>query len=327
MYMKSKAYAICLLSLGLLLAGCKQTASPSPTPQADTAVTVVALQTENSQLKTQVAEATLAAQTLPPTSTPILPTATEIPPTATPTTWATVVIPTNTITLTQPAAPGFVFLVDPNLWTEDRTTGDPKQFLAHKDYEDCRVDIASILGNPTPLRYYPRQLGARYWLVSEYAQNAIYQIPDLALNLTGFLDENCFADQETVLEDVITLSAYRGGPPSTPVPTPTRRPPMTDFDCQGALPPRLSIGDNALVTAGFLWLRTDPRVAQSTEIRIFQQYAPVTIKVTAGPQCVKPYVYWQVEVTDTFGTPQIYTGWMAESDGNEYLLDVWYLGW
>jgi hypothetical protein len=325
--MKSKTYAICLLALVLLLAGCRQAASPSDTPTVDAAATVLALQTENAHLKNQVALASLAAQTLPPTSTPVPPTATEIPPTATPTTWATVVIPTDTITLTQAAAPGYVFIVDPNRWTEDRTTGDPNEFLAHKNLKDCRVDIAPTQGNPTPLRDYPRQLGTRYWLVSEYTQTAIYQLPDLALNLSGFLDENCFTDQEKILEDVITRSAYFGGPPSTPVPTPTRRPPMANFDCQGALPPRLNVGDNALITAGFLWLRTDPRVAQSTEIRIFQQYAPVTIKITSGPQCVKPYVYWEVEVNDVTGTPQTFTGWMAESDGKEYFLDVWYLGW
>ncbi|MBN1149403.1 MAG: hypothetical protein JXA78_19230 [Anaerolineales bacterium] len=329
--MQDKAYlyklAPCLIALIFLLAACG--AGQSETPTLDSPATISALQAENAQLKTQAAETAAAAAILPPTSTLKPPTPTPLPFTSTPTatSWATAVIPTDTVTLTHLGAPGYVFLVDPTLWIQDRTSGETDEFLAHKNLEGCRLDLASAEEFPLPLGYYPRLIGRRYWLAREYGQNAIYQLPDLALDLGGFSDELCFADQQEIMEELLTREEYTGGPLATSAPTPTARPPITDFTCQGALAPRLRIGDNASIVAGFLWLREEPRVSKYTEVRIFQQYAPVSIKVIAGPECVRPYVYWQVEVSELGPEGEILNGWMAESDGKEYFLDVWYLGW
>ena len=99
------------------------------------------------------------------------------------------------------------------------------------------------------------------------------------------------------------------------------------FECENTLPPRLAVGDRALITAGFLWLRNEARVDKSTETKLYTQYAPAEITVTAGPVCADDFVFWEVTLREFGETGETYTGWMAESGAEEYYMDVWYLGW
>ena len=90
---------------------------------------------------------------------------------------------------------------------------------------------------------------------------------------------------------------------------------------------RLQVGDRVLIIAGTLWLRSEPRVDEETEIRFFQQYTPVEIIVTGGPECVDESVFWEVSVSELGEGGETFTGWMAENGEEIYFLDIWYLGW
>lgn len=320
---RKKTLAICLIASTVLLVGCKQAAS---TTDPASLATLSSLQTENARLKTQIVEAA-STETLPPTSTPSPTTATPLTPTPTATVYIEITIPEGSVTLTHNTAADYVFVIDPTVWTLDRSSGDPNEFLLHKTVTDCRIDIAPADAPPAPEGYYTKFIGKRNWLVREYDENAYYEQADLTLDLNGYTDETCSSDQETILENLLTSGEYSGGPPATPVPTATKHLPLGDFVCQGALPVRLRVGDNAIITADFLWLRKEPRVSEATEIRLFPQYAPVAIDVVEGPQCEEPNVYWQVQISDLAEGGEVYSGWMAESDGSDYYLDVWYLGW
>ena len=87
------------------------------------------------------------------------------------------------------------------------------------------------------------------------------------------------------------------------------------------------MGDRLVITAGFLWLRDEARVDETTEIKLYQQYAPVEITVTAGPECAEGFVFWEVQLIESGEGGETYTGWMAEAGADEYFLDIWYLGW
>lgn len=289
--------------------------------------TLSALQVENARLLTQVAQLEMTLQA-PPSSTPTLRPPTETP-TLTPTVSAliTVAAPQNTITATHAAAPGYVFYIDPEEWTVDNLAAISPRFLVHQDLTDCRIDIVPAQTEETPTRLYPQIIGRRSWLVSEYPNRRRYAQLDLGVEMRGFDNEACRAYQQIVLEDVLTTQEAVGGLVVSPLLTPTPRPAISGFTCPGSLPVRLRPGDRALLTAEFLWLRKEPRQLSATEVRLFPQYAPVQIEVTSGPTCFPPYVYWEVRISGFTADSEVFTGWMAESDGADYFLDVWWLGW
>lgn len=328
MTLKRTAILIFAALLAILLGACQQAVSTtesvtvaSPNPAMATLQIVL---TENAELSTQIANLVEAAAN-PPTETPsptIPPT-----PTATATRYVPLTIPDESVTVTHPAAANYVFPIDPNAWQVDQSAGDDNDFLMHKIVGNCRVDIAPP-GEPSELvRQYTTILGRRNWLVQEYAENAYYSQSDVRLDLTGFDDEDCIDEQQALLEGLLSVSEFDGGPPATQVVEPTFRPPIDNFTCEGGLPPRLRSGDRAVIDAAFLWLRKEPETDETTEIKLYPQYGPVTIIVQGGPVCAESIVYWQVEVTELAGDREVYTGWMAESDGENYLLGVWNQNW
>jgi len=170
------------------------------------------------------------------------------------------------------------------------------------------------------------RIGKRNWGVNDYKNGAIFWQSDIGLNLYGFTNLNCRRDQEVVLTAMLTRSEYAGGPTITEVPTATPRPPIPGFDCPGALPPRLRVGDVVSVIADTVWLMTAPLQDEKGRITGYYKYDPALIQVSDGPVCKDGYVYWNVTVRQTGkSTPD--TGWLAESDGDEYYLEPYYQGW
>ena len=149
---------------------------------------------------------------------------------------------------------------------------------------------------------------------------------DLRLELSITEDEDCTAAQETVLEELLTQEEYDGAPVSEAATRPTQRPTEEGFACQGTLPPRLAVGDRVFITAGFLWLRSEARVDESTEVKLYQQYAPIDITVTSGPVCADDFVFWEVTVVEPGEEGETFTGWMAEAGADLYYLDIWWTG-
>jgi hypothetical protein len=82
-----------------------------------------------------------------------------------------------------------------------------------------------------------------------------------------------------------------------------------------------------MITAGFLWLRSEAKVDEATETKLYQQYAPAEIIITGGPVCADGFIFWEVQVTELGEGGETFTGWMAESGADAYYLDIWYLGW
>jgi len=311
----------------LALAACQLPGSPEEIPatagvELDSAATVQALEAEIVALKTGLAEAQQAPPTLPPTSTPIPVTPTETP---TPTFIGPITLPSGVVSVTNELAPGYVFVLDPEIWLVDESTTDDLLFLLNKEIGDCRVDIAGPPSTPVPDRYFYESMGGRYWVIREYEDNSNYELPEFSLSLSRIDDEDCLPAQEALLAAILAEEEYAGAPTQTAVATPSERPSIGGgFTCTGSLPVRLRVGDRALITAGFLWLRKEPKVEEATEIRIYGQYAPVLIEVVGGPACVEANIFWQVTVTELGEGGEQFSGYMAESDGENYYLDVWY---
>lgn len=315
-----------------VLAACGQSTSPDQqTTTPDPAgATVAALQTENSVLNTQIAELNQVTQA-PPTEPPAQAT-TEIPtrsPTATlsPTPGPTITVPEDTESSQHDAAQGYVFVYDPEIWTVEDTSDIANDFLVHTGIGDCTVNIAPDTAPSELLQYYPRILGRHGWLVEGYEETDYYIHKDLKLQLSLSEDEDCILDQVDLLANVLTVDEFNGEPARTPAVQPTERPEPEGFTCEDALPSRLRVGDRVYIIAGTLWLRSEPLVDEETEIRFFQQYTPVEITLTGGPECVDESVFWEVSVSELVEGGQTFTGWMAENGGEIYFLDIWYLGW
>jgi len=324
---KGLAFTILGVVLIFFLAACRPDTTPSPTsiPTTQSAqFTVAALETENADLSTQIAE--LSESTLePPTATQA---ATKSPtPSATDTPGPTLSIREGVTTTAHIEAPGYVFVFDPEVWVVESTETQSEDFLVHTEIRNCTINLAPEAAPGELLQYYPRILGRQGWLVEGYENITYYTHKDLKLDLSVSEDEDCILAQVTVLADVITEAEFNGAPARTPAVQPTQRSKPQDFTCDDALPSRLQVGDRALIIAGTLWLRSEPLIDEETEIRFFQQYTPVEIQVMDGPVCVEDSVFWEVTVTEIIEGGQTYTGWMAESSGEIYFLDIWYLGW
>ena len=313
----------------LLLAACQPAETPAGTATPGThpaEATVAALQTENADLETQVAMVAEPTQELPPPTTKPTDTRTSTP-RATNTPGPTLSIPEESQSILHEAAPGYVFIIDPEVWSAEEGTDPAVNFLVHNEISDCTINLAS---EPPPgelLQLYPRIIGRQGWLIEGYEENTFYIHQDLRLDLSINEDDDCILDQVTVLADVVTEDEFNGAPARTPAVQPTQRPAPEGFTCEDALDTRLAVGDRALIIAGTLWLRSEPRVDEETEIRFFQQYTPIEIQINNGPECVEESVFWEVTVSELGEGGETYTGWMAESGGEIYFVDVWYLGW
>jgi len=316
-----------------VLAACQQDATPVPTESSGPdpiEVTIVALQDDNSRLSTQVAELSEAIKQQPtatqaPQATPTF----TLTPSATPTPGPTVAVPEGLITATHELAPGYVFIVDPEIWSVENTEGTSNAFLANQDIEDCAIGVAPATApaEAVLLTYYPQLIAGSNWLVEGYDVSTYYIHKDLRLELSLSEDEGCIDAQQALLEDVITEAEYNGAPVSTPVVEPTRRPTLQGFTCGNALTPQLRVGDRVLIVAGFLWLREEAAVDDGNEVRLYQQYAPAEIRITEGPVCADGFVFWQVTITEFGEAGETFTGWMAESGSESYFLEEWFLDW
>jgi hypothetical protein len=307
----------------LILSACSAPVSPNPTASSippTSEVTFTALPSLTyTLLPTQTPPpAVTVTQTLPPpaTDTPTPASVQELPPAP--------VVPAKRMALAHPKAPDVVFVIDPNLWQVDQP---PFLFLRHTQIPDCRIDIAPPMDPALPWRIYSFILGRRNWMVYDYRQTAFFWQPQLILNLINYLDNDCRRDQLAVLTALLSWEEYAGAPTSTPVSLPTLRPPLARFDCPGAQPPRLRVGDQAIITADALWLRSEASHDEQKKLTLYYQFAPVTIDILEGPVCSSGYVYWKAKVSQVSIGGKTTTGWLVESHGGEYYLSVWYLGW
>jgi hypothetical protein len=324
-------YALVILGMLALslLAACQEDATPTvyinPSPDP-LQTTVAALADENARLSTQVAG---LAETLQnqPSPTPTIEITDTPTPTLTPTPGPTISVPEDLLTVTHESAPGYVFIIDPETWTVGSTTAPADDFLIYTDANDCTVNIAPGTPPSDLLQYYPQIIGRRSWLIEGYEENTFYLHQDLRLELSITENEDCIAAQEGVLEELLTQEEFEGAPISDVAVRPTQRPTPEEFTCEETLPSRLAIGDRVLITAGFLWLRSEANVDEATEVKLYQQYAPAEITVTSGPICADNFVFWEVTVAEFGETGETYTGWMAEAGADQYFLDIWYLGW
>lgn len=86
----------------------------------------------------------------------------------------------------------------------------------------------------------------------------------------------------------------------------------SSFDCPGAAPPRLRVGENARVLPGTANnLRGNPSLSGGLTGRI---PGGRKIAVLDGPRCSDGYVWWQVNYNGS-------VGWTAEGEGNDYWIE------
>ena len=116
-------------------------------------------------------------------------------------------------------------------------------------------------------------------------------------------------------------------PVGTVVPSPSSLGPPTAtpaFDCQGAPPPRLQVGQGGRVT----YTTGEPvRVREHPEVDshnvLFQISEGTVFTVIGGPMCVSrpdgsTYVFWQIALPGRSAT-----GWVAEGEWGNYYLEPW----
>ena len=287
-------------------------------------------------VETELARPTRTA-TLPATQTPIPPSATaqvtstangDTPPaaaTAAPATFRVIAQPGHEL-YTHPDLPDYVFEIDPALWQKD-PSGETAD-LVHTANDGCRVESVPGHGLGAPERLFWEDLGRFRWEVMDYGGYA-YVVPVYGsslsgqsasfLNLIGYNRSTCRAAQEEILANLMSRREATGELSYLPVLSPTPRPALDGFSCPDTPLARLRTGDQVSVVTDGLWLRSEPRVDESTKIRQYLRNPPVMIHVIDGPVCDK-YVYWQVEVS-TFGEgSESIQGWLAEGDLEEYYI-------
>jgi hypothetical protein len=299
--------------------------SPTPLPPTDTLTPAVALPTHT----------LLPTGTLRPTKL-LLPTATLLPTiTFTPlsTRPPTATFEAGLVVVEHPKLFGWVFLIDPTAWTvetvESADYQETLKFLRHKSLPDCQLKAPMAAGIGTPDRYYRKNVGAYSFLVDDFLNASLYETDNKSLHGSQFFDlygttnSDCRAALETVLGSMVEAPVFYGD--FTPVPDipSTPRPPL-EFECN-SLPPLLRVGDIVSVIADGVWLRSEPRRAEDTQSRLFQQYAPYFIEIDVGPVCAEDYVFWHV-TTSLLGEGggETLTGWMAEANSSEYFLENLY---
>jgi hypothetical protein len=234
------------------------------------------------------------------------------------------VVPAGLAALNHPEASKYIFLVDPTQWQIDQV--GQWDFLAHKKLPGCRLDIVPPLGPPAPERLYTIPIGSRNWVIFEYQQTTMIQYKDLYLYADNSKDPDCNQAQAAVLGKLLTGAEYEGQPVRSE-PTVTQHPGKKFSDCPEALPSYLLPGDRVYIIADTLRLRSEPQVDDSQIIKTFPQYAPYFMTVLEGVSCVDKLVFRHVELSLMAEGGESYTGWMAESDGQEYFLKLWDPGW
>lgn len=319
---------LCLLAL--LLSACSLPTPPTnqAAQQSQSAATQAAL-----AVQTEIARPS-PTLTPSPTHTPILPSATPLQAAnSTPGPGATQPSPGGRVTalpglelISFPDVPDYVFQADPARWSLD-STGTISS-LVHKTIANCRIDSVPGRGLGPPQRYLWQDLGRFRWEILDYGSTALID-PVFGngigaghgsfLELKGYNLTACRAAQEKILANLMTSREAAGEIPFGLYASPTPRPALEGFSCPNTPTTRLRVGDWVSVITDGLWLRSAPRADQSTKMTSFLRYAPVMIRIIAGPVCEK-YVYWQVEV-NTFGEGGTTTqGWLAEGDPQEYYI-------
>jgi hypothetical protein len=311
------------LSILFLLAACSAIPPGSPASLSPT--------------KTLTAVVALPSNTLLPTGSlqptkPLLPTVTLLPTitfTPSPTRPPTATFEAGLVVVEHPKIFGWVFLIDPTDWTvetvESEDYWETLKFLRHKSLPDCQLKVPMAAGIGTPDRYYRKSIGAYSFLVDDFMNASLYETDNKSLkvnimfDLYGTANSACRAALETVLGNMVEAPVFYGDMTPVPVITSTPRPPL-EFECN-SLPPLLRMGDIVSVIADGVWLRSEPRRAEDTQSRLFQQYAPYFIEIDVGPVCAEDYVFWHVTASLLGeGGGETVTGWMAEADSSEYFL-------
>jgi len=226
----------------------------------------------------------------------------------------------------------FVFKFDPKVWTfsESNTEAGSPVVDRFSLLEKPSCTISTVLGHgigPSQRLFY-QQFGTRNWLVYEWSMDrSMVEYKELFLDLSGTMDPECKSAQQEFLSNIISIEEFHGGPTAIPYLTPTPRSGLSGFDCDRSLPVLLRVNDTAQVVANSIWLRTEPQRDETTQIRQLLQYSSTLIHVDEGPVCVGGYVYWKVTAMEPGEAGLSISGWMAESDGSEYLLKVFDSGW
>jgi len=226
--------------LAVLLAAC---ASATPVPAAETITA-----------PPPTASATTAASPTP-ASTPTK----TVPPTLT--------VASGLVAVEHPGFFNIVFQYDPALWTNEYSEGPESKykFLGSKTLANCRLDAVPPMGMPQPDQIRLEILGGRLFRVYDYGQISVYENQSVYFHLTGADDLQCKSALESLLAQMLDAPQFYGYGAPTPFATSTPRPPLSDFECD-ALAPRLRPGDGAYIIADGLWLRSEPRLDESTEV-------------------------------------------------------------
>ncbi len=281
----------------------------------------------------QIPSAPASATPLPP-PTSTLPVLTPTTKPTRPLAQATITLPENYSGVEHPdtSQVPYVFTFDEKIWYWAPITpwenGPLILNFALATDSNCTIETVPPRGIGSSSRLYFQQFGSRNWLVYEYSlDSALVQHQELFLDLRGRMDVDCRRAQDKFLAGVLHASEYYSGPTVTPYVTPTLRPGLEGFDCPGALPVTLRVGDIAQIIANSVWLRSEPRREEATQIKQYLQYASDAIIIEEGPVCVGGYVYWQVNAQESGEGGQSVAGWMAESNRTEYFLRVFDSGW
>jgi len=321
--------AILSLLLMPLLSACGQateTAPAAPPTEHPALATVAALQAENSMLVAQLTQlAQEAAQ--PPQATEVPPPQDTATPTIQPTPGPTITVPEGLETVSHASAPGYTFAYDPDLWRVGDAVDPTKDFLLNRLAAQCKINLGTAPAEENLLTYYPRAVGRRGWLVRQDADNTFYTHQDLTVQLLYNENADCLAAQEALLANLFSVQELSGAPAATAIATPTQLPTPEGFVCDGALPPRLQKGDRALMVTPFLWLRSEAKVAEETEVKLYTQNGAAEITITGDPICLDKAIFYPVAVRAFGPLGQTITGFMAESGNQVYYLEPWYLGW
>ena len=323
----SQRIFLLVILLALLLTACELPASPVTRAEvrADTAATQAAF-----VVQTIIVRASLTPTPSPSPAPSITPTPTIVP-TGTPT------LDPNSLSSLQvtaqpglelylhPDIPDYIFQIDPALWQKDPSGSTSNLF--HTSIDNCQILSVPGHGLGAPERQLWEDYGRFRWEIMDYGSWA-YVVPVLGsgvtnessfLQLNGYDQSKCRSAEEGILSDLMTRSEALGAVPMALFQSPTPRPPLDNFSCPDTPDTRLRVGDTVAVITNGLWLRSEPRVDDSTQIRKLLRYVPYLIQITGGPVC-EQYVYWQVDVS-TFGEgSETIQGWLAEGDLEEYYL-------
>ena len=174
-------------------------------------------------LETQVAALEETLQN-PPTATATIFNTPTPSPTFSPTPGPTIAVPAGVLSTTHEAAPGYVFLADPETWIIGSTSAPAEDFLIYTEVNDCKINIAPVEAPGELLQYYPRILGLRSWLVEGYEEAEFYIHKELRLQPSISEDEDCIAAQDVVFSDVLTVDEFNGAPVTDAAVQPTQRP-------------------------------------------------------------------------------------------------------